>query len=127
MSATGGSVEAISIGGREFPVTADADVNRKLGGFESEVQPNGNGTGRIILTRVAAALTGLVVECDDDRGDHEYLQSIADGKEFVATAITYASGKTYQGSATIVGELQQSSQSATAAFDMMGEGKFTPQ
>ncbi len=127
MSATGGSAEAISIGGREFPITADADINRKLGGFENEAQPNGNGTARIIKTRIVPSLTGIVVECDDDRGDHEYLQGIADGKDFVATAITYASGITYQGNATITGELQQANQGATCAFDMMGEGKFTKQ
>ena len=127
MSAVGGSIEAISIKGREFPVTGDADVNRKLGGFENETQPNGNGTTRIIKTRVSPSLTGIVVECDDSRGDHEFLQEVANGNSFVPVAITYASGKSYQGSAIISGELQQSSQNATCGFDMMGEGEFTPQ
>ncbi len=127
MSAVGGSVESITIGGREFPVTGDADINRKLGGFESEVQPNGNGTGRKIKTRIVPALSGIVIECDDNRNDHEFLQDVADSNGFVSTAITYASGITYQGSATITGELQYSNQGATCAFDMMGEGKFTKQ
>lgn len=127
MAAVGGSVEAITVNGREFPVTADADINRKLGGFETEVQSNGNGTGRLIKTRVPPSLTGIVVECDDDRSDHEFLQEVSDGNSFVAVAITYASGNVYQGSATISGELQYSSQNATCAFDMMGEGVFTKQ
>ncbi len=127
MTAVGGSVEAVSINGREFPVTADADVNRKLGGFENEVNPNGNGTARIIKTRVAAALSGIVVECDDSRGDNEFLQGISDGNDFVATAITYASGIVYQGDAIIVGELQYSSQNATCGFDMGAQGNFTQQ
>lgn len=127
MAAIGGSVESVTIDGREFPVTFDADINRKLGGSENEVQPNGNGTGRIIKSRVAPSLSGVVVECDDSRGDNEFLQNISDNNKFVAIAITYASGITYQGSATITGELQYSNQGATCAFDMMGEGKFTPQ
>lgn len=127
MAAIGGSVESITIAGREFAVTADADTNRKLGGSENEVQMNGNGTGRIIKTPVPSGLTGLVVQCDDTRGDHEFLQEVKDGNDFVPTAVTYAGGQTYQGTAIITGELTYSSQSATCAFDMQGAGTFTKQ
>jgi len=48
MAATGGSIESITMDGREFAVAADAESQRKLGGFENEVQANGNGTARII-------------------------------------------------------------------------------
>ena len=37
MAAVGGSVLAVNIDGREYPVAADADINRKLGGYENEV------------------------------------------------------------------------------------------
>lgn len=127
MSATGGSIESVTLKGREFPATADADVTRKLGGYENELQPNGNGTARNIKTRVLPAFTGVTVECDDSRGDHEFLQDIADGEELVPVAVTYASGATYQGKGTIVGELGSSNQNATASFDIMGEGKFVRQ
>lgn len=127
MSATGGSIEGVTLAGREFPATADSDVMRKLGGFSNELQPNGNGTSRNIKTRVLPAFTGIVVECDDARGDHEFLQDIADGESLVPIAVTYASGVTYQGKGTIVGDLSASNQSATASFDIMGEGKFTQQ
>lgn len=127
MTAVGGSVEAINIAGREFAATADADINFKLGGFENEVRANGNGTARIIKTRVPSGLSSIVVENDQDRDDHEFVQSVADSNDFVPVAITYASGTTYQGRATVVGELQGSSQSATLSFDMQGEGKFVKQ
>ncbi len=127
MAAIGGSVESVTISGRELPVTADADINRKLGGYENDVQANGDGSARIIKTRVNPMLSGIVTECDDDRGDHEFLQAIADGNEFVPTAITYADGSVYQGTAIISGELQHSNQSGTAGFDMMGQGVFTRQ
>jgi len=127
MPATGGSIESVTLDGRNFPVTADAEVQRKLGGFENETSPNGNGTARLIKTRVPAMLGGMVVEVDDDRGDHEFLQNLANRNDFFPTAITYASGRTYQGRLQITSELQYSSQNATAGFDMAGPGTLTPQ
>lgn len=127
MTAVGGSVESVSLDGREFPVAADAEIQRKLGGFENEAQANGNGTARLIKTRVPNSFTGLVVEVDDSRGDHEFLQELSNRFDFFPVAVTYASGVTYQGVSQIVSELQVSSQSATAAFDMMGPGELTKQ
>lgn len=127
MPATGGSIESVTLDGRNFPVAADAEVQRKLGGFENETQPNGNGTARLVKTRVPAMLSGVVVEVDDARGDHEFLQELSDRNDFFPVAITYASGATYQGSLQITSELQYSSQNATAGFDMAGPGVLTRQ
>jgi len=127
MAAIGGSIESLTIRGRNFAVAADAEANRKLGGFENEVLANGDGTARKIMTRVPLSLDGVTLEMDDSRGDHEFLQEVANLKDFVVIAITYASGITYQGSATIVGEFQASSQSATAPVSLMGPGTLTRQ
>lgn len=127
MPAVGGSIESLTLDGREFAVAADAEAQRKLGGFENEVMANGNGTARIIKTRIPLALDGVVVEIDDSRGDHEFLQDLSDSNEFVALSITYASGITYQGTAQVVGETQASSQSATAPISLMGPGKLVQQ
>jgi hypothetical protein len=127
MTAIGGSLESISIRGREFSVAADAEANRKLGGFENEVMANGDGTARKIMTRVPLSIDGVSIVIDDSRGDHEFLQEVADLNDFVTIALTYASGITWQGSATIVGEFQASSQSATAPISLMGPGILTRQ
>ncbi len=127
MAAVGGSIESISLAGREFPVTADADAGRKIGGFENETQSNGNGTTRLIKTRVSWSLDGVVVEIDDSRGDHEFLQELIDRPDDFPTAITYASGITYNGTGQIVGENPASSQSASAPVSLMGPGVLTPQ
>lgn len=127
MPATGGSIESVTLDGRNFPVAADAEAQRKLGGFENEVQANGNGTARLIKTRVPLSIDGLTLEVDDGRGDHEFLQELSDRNDFFPVAITYASGSTYQGSAQITGELQASSQNATAAVSLMGPGRLTRQ
>jgi hypothetical protein len=127
MPAIGGSVVAVNLGGREFPATADADITRKLGGYENEVQANGNATSRLIKTFVPAGLTGVVVECDDTRLDHEYLQQLSDANDDFVFSYTLASGLTYQGRAQIVGEFTYSSQSATCSMDIGGTGRFTQQ
>lgn len=127
MPALGGSIETLTLDGREFPVAADVEVNRKLGGWENEVQSNGNGTARLIKTRVPLSLDGITVEVDDNRGDQEFLQQLSNAVDYFSIAITYASGLTYQGTGIIVGELQSSSQNATAAVSVMGPGILTRQ
>lgn len=127
MPAVGGSIESVTLSGREFAVAADAEAQRKLGGFENEVLANGNATARLIKTRVPLSIDGLTVEIDDSRGDHEFIQDLSDSNDFFATAITYASGITYQGTAQIVGETQASSQSATAEVSLQGPGILTRQ
>jgi len=127
MSAVGGSIESVTLDGREFPVAADAEVQRKLGGFENEVQSNGDGTARLIKTRVPLLLDGLTLETDDDRGDQEFIQALSDRNDFFPIAITYASGSTYQATAQIMGETQTSSQNATTAVTLSGPGVLTKQ
>lgn len=127
MAAVGGSLESISLDGRYFSIAADADVQRKLGGTENEVQSNGDGTARLIKTRVPWSESDVVVAIDDSRGDHEFLQDLADRKDFFPTAATYASGIVYQGTGQIVGEMQVSSQNATASLSLMGQGAVTQQ
>lgn len=127
MSAVGGSIESVSLGGRNFPVAADAETERKLGGWENEVQANGDPSARLIKTRMPLSITGLVVECDDSRGDHEFLQDLANLNDFFALGITYASGLTYQGRAQIVDELKANSKNATATVSLSGPGVLTKQ
>ena len=127
MASIGGSIESVSLSGRNFSVAADADSNRKLGGFENDVQANGDGTVRTVKTRVPWSLDGLTINIDDARGDHEFLQGLSDGNIEYPIAISYASGEVYQGTGQITGEMQTSSQNATAAVALMGSGKLTKQ
>lgn len=127
MAPVGGSIESVNINGRTFAVAADADANRKIGGFENEVLSNGDGTARLIKTRVPFSKEGLTLSVDDDRGDQEFLQDIADSKGFVPINATYASGAVWQGSGQLTGDLVYSSQAATASVNIMGTGKLTKQ
>lgn len=127
MAAVGGSIESVTLDWRTFSVAADADSNRKLGGYENEVQANGDKTSRLIKNVVPSSIDGLTLSIDDTRGDAEYLQELQDRKDFWPATITYASGVVYQGSVQIVGETAISSQSATAAVALMGDGPLTQQ
>jgi len=127
MAAVGGPIESVSIRGRLFPVAADADATRKLGGFENEVQPNGDGSARMVKSRIAWMVDGLSLAIDHDRADQEFLKEIADGKDWVPITVTYASGHTYQGKGTVSGEFGASSQNATAPVTLSGPGELTQQ
>lgn len=127
MTAIGGSIESVSLDGRIFAVANDAEVQRKLGGFENEAQANGDGTARLVKTRTPWGLSGLVLSVDDGNGDHEFLKGLADRNDFFPIDITLASGAVYQGVGQIVDEFQTSSQNTTAAVSLMGPGALTKQ
>lgn len=127
MTAVGGSIESVALDGRLFSVASDADSNRKLGGFENEVQSNGDQTARLVKTAVPWSVDGLTLSIDDTRGDAEYLQELQDRTDFYPIAITYPSGVVYQGTGQIVGETATSSQNTTGAVALMGSGKLTQQ
>lgn len=127
MAAIGGSIESVSLGGREFAMAADVEVNRKVGGFENEVLANGNGTARLIKTRVPFMFDGLAIEIDDARDDQGFVQALADGDDFFPITVSYASGVTYQGFGQIVGEIQFSNQTSSCTVSVSGTGTATPQ
>jgi len=127
MTAVGGSIESVSIRGRLFPVAADADATLKLGGFENEVQANGDGSARIVKSRVPWGIDGLQIEIDHDRADLQFLWEVSAEQDYVVITLTMASGHTYQGRGMITGEFGGSTQSATAPVNMMGPGEATLQ
>lgn len=127
MAAVGGSIESITLDNRVFSVASDADVTRKLGGYENEVPSNGDGTSRLIKTRVSWMLSGITVSIDDDREDHEFLQVLADDVDFFSVTISYSSGIVYQGSGQLSGEVGYSNSGATASIDLSGTGVLTQQ
>lgn len=127
MAAIGGSIESVSLDSRSFAVAADAEVERKLGGFENEILANGDGTARMTKTRALWSLSGITIEVDDFRGDAEFLQELANSPDFFPVAVTYASGAVYQGTGQLMEEMTSSSQSATADISLSGPGILSPQ
>ena len=124
MVAIGGSIEQVSLDGRIYAVPADVDTGRKLGGVENEYQANGDGTGRLIKTKVGWGIDGLLVQIDDTSDDEDFLLTLAKKKGFVAVTVTFASGAVRQGTGQIVGENPTASQAATKAISLMGPGEL---
>ena len=69
-----GSIRNASLAGRLFPVAADADPNRSLGGYTNEIEGNGDGTARVIQTFEPWSLEGLTISMNDSNKDQEFLQ-----------------------------------------------------
>lgn len=123
----GGSIENVTIDNQLFAVAADADATMNLGGYSNEVQPNGDQTSRIIKTVMPWSISGLTLSVDDDAANQEFLQSIADGNEYVPITIRMASSVVYQGTGTIVDNIERSTQSATITVSLSGQGTLSQQ
>ena len=123
----GGSIESVTLAGRIFPVASDAESDRKLGGFENEFMSNGDGSGRIIKTRVGWTIGTVALEVNDDREDQEFLQDLIDSPDYFPVAITYVTGITYQGQGTITGELNTASKETKTEVTLQGPGKLSKQ
>lgn len=120
MTAVGGSLESVTLNGRTFAATADADVNVRLNGFSNESQANGNGSSRLIKTRMTAMVENIVVQADDDNDDHTFLQQLADTNDYFPVTVALASGAVYMGNLQIEGDLTRSTLNATASFNLSG-------
>ncbi len=124
---TSGSIREVALDGRNFAVAADADAERKLGGYTNEVQANGNRTARVVQTAVPWVLSGLTLSIDDDRGDQEFLQDLQDSGRVVPMSVTLASNATYSGEGTITEDIAFSTQNGTAGVSLSGGGKLEKQ
>lgn len=125
--ATGGSIESVTFDKRLFKVAGDADATRDLGGFTNEQRPNGDGSSRTVKQRKNWMISGLKLEIDNNQGDLEFLQERADANAYFPFVITYVDGNSYQGVGQIEGDLQDSSQDATAEVGFKGPFKLTRQ
>jgi len=123
----GGSIISVALDGRQFSVAADADGLVKLGGSENDIQANGNLTARLIKTQVPWSVSGLALGIDDDAGDAEFIQSLANRNVLFPVTFTLAGGTIWQGTGQVTGENPRSTQNATLTVDLMGEGELTQQ
>ncbi len=127
MPAICGSVVSLTLEGRQFAVSADADAQLDLGGWNNTIMPNGNGTARLQKLRGQWKITGLNVSIDNSREDHEYIQGLKDKFDFFAIAIELTDGTVYQGSGQITSETMQSVQNGTLAMELSGINTITQQ
>jgi len=128
MAVVGGPAREITIKGRSFGVPHDAEVTIVLGGDNNTVEPNGDGvTARIVKEKSAWKISGATLVIDDSKNDHQFLQDVVDGFEFVDIAVAMSNGDIYYGQGTIVEESERSVKSATMDVTASGPGRMTKQ
>ena len=100
-----GDITQLTIAGREFDPTADANVTYRTNGWMNENTPTGNGGLHTKRTRKLGGFDSLPLSVDTSKKDLEYLQGLADAGEPVPMAMTLSSGDIYAGDLVIEGEL----------------------
>ena len=93
----GGDIRQIMIGGREFDPAPEGNVTVILSGFVNENMPTGNGVLHTRQRRKLGGFDALAVSVDPDRGDLEYVQSLADTQAPFSMTVVLPSGLTYSG------------------------------
>lgn len=116
----GGDIKQLTIGGREFDVAAEANVNIDLGGISNELALNGNGNPHVTQRRKVAGFADCTVSIDDSKQDMEYIQGVAAAGELVPVTITLASGVVYSGSLLPIGDLMKATGDGTLGLEMRG-------
>lgn len=127
MTAVGGPLQEVSISGRVFPVAADVEAERTLGGVENEVESNGDGGARLLKTVAPLMMENIPLVIDDDKADHEFLQGEANKNDFLTCTFTYVSGAIWQSLAQLTGELKANAKTAVMPVTFKGPGILTNQ
>jgi hypothetical protein len=127
MTAIGGPIVEVNIGGRGFPATADANAQRSLGGYQAEKLPNGDQSARTKLTPFPWYINSVTIECDDDRDDQRYLQQLVNAGADVPITVTFTSNAIYQGVGLPVGALEYVNETTSIQCNLSGGGELTKQ
>ena len=122
-----GSIVECHIKDRIFPVPADTETNRDLGGWSNEVEQNGDGSGRMVKTRTPGVVEGLVLSLDEVRGDQQYLKACADSHDFFECTLVYAGGEIYSGTGTITDKISVNSMKGTCPVTIKSPGGLDKQ
>lgn len=120
---TGGSVQGVTLNGRYFPVDKEADVSIVLGGYINEKLANGDGSSRNKKTRVIGGVKGLVLSCDNDRSDQEFIQLLADSTTDFDYDVTLVDGTVYSGLGQVEGEFEYKTMDSTCELEIKGNAE----
>jgi hypothetical protein len=123
----GGSVRECSIKNRVFQCPADAAVKIRIGGDSNEVVATGGGNSIILKTTMVSSVEGLTVAIDNNNDDMTFLQSVADGSDYVTVTVTLADGNTYSGAMQITEPPELDTSKATCELKLAGRDKIVRQ
>lgn len=152
----GGSIKAVTIEGREFPVDAACDALLDTGGFSNTVEVTGSGESIITQERIPWQLLNVDLVVSEDRGDlgflagifnaivepfapslaipapptgpdRDFLGEVIARATFATITVTQADDSTFTGRGTIIGSIQRSTATGLAKVSFAGDGEMTKQ
>jgi hypothetical protein len=116
-----GPIESITIAGRRFVVDGEDAANVVLSGFKNEIKFNGDGSKRIIRSRVSGSIKNLNVQSTHANKDLEYLRDKQSTSDFFDVSITYCDGTIYSGSMQFVDDITEDTQQGTIGISLDGD------
>jgi hypothetical protein len=116
-----GPVESITIAGRRFPTDGEDAGKIKLSGFKNEVKFNGDGSKRMIRSRVPGSISDLNVQVTHQNKDLEYMRDKQSTSDFFDVSLTLTDGTTYAGSMQFVDEIEEDTQQGTVSISLEGD------
>jgi hypothetical protein len=116
----GGPIESITIAGRRFPTDGEDAAKIILGGFSNELKSNGDGTARVIKSRIPASVSDLNAQSDPNKDDLEYIQEKRNEHTLFDFSLTLVDGTVYAGAMQITDEVEYDSKEGTAGLNFAG-------
>jgi hypothetical protein len=116
-----GPVESITIAGRRFPTDGEDAGKITLSGFKNEVKFNGDGSKRMIRSRVSGSIKDLNVQVTHQNKDLEYMRDKQSTSDFFDVSLTLTDGTTYAGSMQFVEEIEEDTQQGTISISLEGD------
>ena len=116
----GGPFESHTINGRRFVCDADDDAQIQPQGFTNEVKSAGDGSQRLLKSRVPGTLEGTNLVYDPANGDDDFLLEVRDSKEWLNYSGTEVDGTIWTGLVQITGDLKFSTKNKTVPVTFTG-------
>jgi hypothetical protein len=116
-----GPVESITIAGRRFSTDGEDAGKITLSGFKNEVKFNGDGSKRMIRSRVSGSIKDLNVQVTHRNKDLEYMSDKQSTSDFFDVSLTLTDGTTYAGSMQFVEEIEEDTQQGTISVSLEGD------
>ena len=121
MPAVGGPFESHTINGRRFVCDADDDAQIQPQGFTNETKVAGDGSMRLLKSRIPGTLEGSNIVYDPTNGDDDFLVEARDSKEFLNYSGTEVDGTIWTGRVQITGDLKFSAKNKTVPITLTGK------
>jgi hypothetical protein len=120
MGMIAGPFESHTLNGRRFVPDGEDSAQLQLNGKSNEVKPAGDGTNRVIQSRIAGTLEGSNLVFDPANGDDDFLQELRNGGKFFDYSGTSNDGIIWAGSVQITGDLKFDYKAGTVSVTLTG-------